>query len=96
MESTFNNPRINISVHAMDRFSLRASTKWSDSGTDLGIMTWLKGEAMKAYCEILKIIKGNIKVDSCRISRGGVTYVFCSKYDRITLVTVYLGESDKY
>jgi len=96
MNNEFKSQHITVSMHALDRFSLRVHDKWTNSGTALGIMSWLKEESSKAYDELLKILKSTIKVDCCRITKGGVTYVFNEKFGKITLVTVYSAETEEH
>lgn len=83
---------LNITQHALDRFSQRGGIDaWRGSGSELGVMSYLKEEALALYSRKLGGFQSmGVVVDSFKAEFGDMTFVF-SKSDagHPALVTVY-------
>lgn len=83
---------LNLTQHSMDRFSQRGGIElWRNSGSDLGVMSYLKEEALKLYEFNLNIFKSvDVVVDSFKAKFGDMTFVYSkSETGHPALVTVY-------
>ena len=84
------NISMNVSMHAVDRFSERAMDQWDINKCGVGIMSYLKNEAQKAYAKLLHKLDNTMKIGSCCIVHNDLVYVFATKFGKTSLVTVYL------
>lgn len=82
-------PNVEVTLHAVDRFSQRGLDHWIEKGKGKGIMTFLVERSREAYFELLSKLDSSVIVDSCRINYHGMVYVYGTEFGRTKLITVY-------
>lgn len=82
-------PSVDVTLHAVDRFSQRGLEHWREKNNGEGIMSFLVERSRKAYFELLRKLDGSIKIDSCKIDYQGMVYVYGTEFGRTKLITVY-------
>ncbi len=82
-------PNVEVTLHAVDRFSQRGLQLWESEGNGEGIMSFLLAKSKEAYAELLSRIGEAIHVDRCRITHENLVYVFSTDFGKTRLITVY-------
>ncbi|MBY5949288.1 hypothetical protein [Photobacterium rosenbergii] len=88
-------PNVEVTMHAVDRFSQRGLAHWQDKAEGEGMMSFLVNRARKAYFELTSKLDNTIKIDNCRISYQGMTYVYGTEFGRTKLITVYASHEQE-
>lgn len=86
-------PRVEVSVHAIDRLSERCLQVWIEKGKEdgIGLMSFFITKSREAYALLLSLLtESSIEVSSCKVSYEGITYVFSTENRMTKLVTAYL------
>ena len=88
-------PNVEVTMHAVDRFSQRGLAHWQEKAEGEGMMSFLVNRARTAYFELTSRLDTTIKVDNCRINYQGITYVYGTEFGRTKLITVYASHEQE-